>query len=36
MRVAGWPVVLKHQSWFWPPRTHSPHPLRWPFGPQPP
>src|SRR5271154_2346079 len=36
MRVAGWPVVLRHQSSFWPPQTHWPQPLRWRFGPQPP
>ena len=28
MRVARWPVVLRHQSSFWPPQTHWPHPLR--------
>ena len=36
MRCAGWPVLPMHQSWFWPPQTHWPQPLRCRFGPQPP
>jgi hypothetical protein len=36
IRVARWPVFLKHQSSCWPPQTHRPKPLRCWFGPQPP
>jgi enolase len=36
IRMAGRPVCLRHHAWFWPPQTHRPQRLRWPFGPQSP